>query len=179
MILDESGRSQKPSVRRTWAPRGKTPVLKHRFNWKRLAITGALALSPARDRLRFFLSVKPGSVDSLSVVAFVRSLRRHVRGRVLLLWDHLSAHISGQTKTWLRTQRHWLGVEHLPAYAPELNPLEYCWSNLDAHELGNFAPDDLGALKAAVCRGARRIRRNPKLMKGFLKHSPLFQRMSL
>ncbi len=39
---DESGISQHPVVRRTWAPRGQTPILTHTGgNWKRLSVAGA------------------------------------------------------------------------------------------------------------------------------------------
>jgi transposase len=49
-----------------------------------------------------------------------------------LLWDGLPAHRSTAMRAWLNTQRHWLVVEHLPAYAPELNPTEGLWSSLKA-----------------------------------------------
>ena len=35
-----------PSVRATWAPKGQTPVLHHRFNWKRLSMSAALCFRP-------------------------------------------------------------------------------------------------------------------------------------
>mgnify|MGYP001035698352 CR=1 FL=1 len=54
--LDESGFSQRPSVQRTWAPRGCTPILKTPFNWKRLSVLGALAVAPDLGRVRVFLS---------------------------------------------------------------------------------------------------------------------------
>src|SRR5437763_2747594 len=46
VVEDESGVSLLPSVRATWAPRGHTPVLNHRFNWKRVSLAGALAYEP-------------------------------------------------------------------------------------------------------------------------------------
>jgi transposase len=41
-------------------------------------------------------------------------------------------------RAWLNTQRSWLVVERLPAYAPELNPVEGLWSNLKSVELANL-----------------------------------------
>jgi transposase len=41
-----------------------------------------------------------------------------------LLWDGLPAHRSRAMRAWLATQRSWLVVERLPAYATELNPTE-------------------------------------------------------
>jgi len=61
LFQDESGISERPSVRRTWAPKGETPVLIHAFNWKKMSISAALAYrwdgkrarQVSRDRPRF------------------------------------------------------------------------------------------------------------------------------
>ena len=92
VFVDESGFSQRPSVRRTWAPRGQTPVLREHFNWKRLSASGAIAWRPDQPRTRLFLSLRPGAIASEQVVDFLGQLRRHVRGKVVLLWDGLPAH---------------------------------------------------------------------------------------
>jgi transposase len=55
--------------------------------------------------------------------------------KAALLWDGLSAHPSTAMRAWLNPQRSWLVVERLPAYAPELNPVEGLWSSLKAVEL--------------------------------------------
>jgi transposase len=55
-----------------------------------------------------------------------------------LLWDGLPSHRSRAMRAWLATQRSWLVVERLPAYAPELNPTEGLWSSLKAAELANL-----------------------------------------
>jgi len=47
--------------------------------------------------------------------------------RVVLIWDGLSSHWSTRMRAYLDSQRDWLTVERLPAYAPELNPVEYLW----------------------------------------------------
>ncbi len=172
--LDESGFSQRPSIVRTWAPRGQTPILRMHFNWERLAVIGALAVAPDLSRVRTFLSFKPGGMDGSTVIAFLRSLRRHVHAPVLLVWDRLPAHIKRSTQDWIAGQRHWVELEWLPPYAPELNPVESLWAHLDATHLANFAPDDLAELKAQVRRGVRRVRRTDDLAFAFLKHSGLY-----
>ncbi len=159
---------------RTWAPRGQTPILRLNFNWKRLAAIGALAVAPDLSRVRTFLSFKPGSVDGPAVVAFLRSLRRHLRAPVLLVWDRLPAHVKHTTQDWIATQRHWLQIEWLPPYAPELNPVEYLWGHLEATDLANFAPDYVAEVEAQVRRGIRRVRRRDDLAFAFLKHSGLY-----
>jgi transposase len=43
-------------------------------------------------------------------------------------------------KAYLASQRSWLVVERLPAYAPELNPAEKLWANLKGGELAEPPP---------------------------------------
>jgi transposase len=51
----------------------------------------------------------------------------YVGQRVVLIWDGLSAHWSTKMRAFLDSQRDWLTAERLPAYAPELNAVEYLW----------------------------------------------------
>lgn len=179
VFWDEAGFSQRPSVRRTWAPKGRTPVLRQPFNWKRLSAIGVVSYAPRRGRMGMLFSLRPGNVGSDWVISIVRCLRRHIRGAVVLLWDGLPAHRSTPTVEFLRTQGSWLQVEPLPAYAPELNPVEPMWANLSARELANLCPETLGELEHHVRRGVRRIRRDSSLALAFLKHSGLFPELSL
>jgi transposase len=171
--LDESGFSERPNVRRTWSPKGKTPLLRTPFNWKRMSAIGAIALSPDRRRVRTFLHLHPGPIRAPQVVAFLRSLRRHLPGKVLLVWDRLGAHRSRLVKDYLAGQQRWLEVEWLPAYAPELNPVEYLWHHLKSGSSAHFCADGLSDLSAQVKRRLRRVRRSD-LAWSFLKHSGLY-----
>ncbi len=70
IFQDESGVSQRPPVRRTWAPRGQTPVLIHAFNWKKLSISVALAFRWDGRRTRLFFQTRPDSYNTESLIAF-------------------------------------------------------------------------------------------------------------
>jgi putative transposase len=76
-------------------------------------------------------------------------------------------------KHYLESQRHWLTVETLPGYAPDLNPVETLWGNLEGQELANRWTEDLAELDIAICNGMKRIRRARQLPLAFLKHSGL------
>jgi transposase len=172
--LDESGFSEKPSVRRTWSPKGQTPVLRAPVNWQQLSAIGALALSPDRSQVRTFLSLHPAPIRAPQVIGFLRSLPRHLRAKVLLVWDRLSAHRAGLTRDWIASQRHWLQLEWLPAYAPELNPVENLWAYLKAGHSANFCALDLADLALHVGRRVRRVRTQDHLPWSFLRHSGLY-----
>ena len=90
MFEDESGVSLLPSVRATWAPRGQTPVLRHRFNWKRLSLAAALVYEPDGSDAHLIFQLRPGAYNGETLIEFLSDLHRCERGRkVLLLWDGL------------------------------------------------------------------------------------------
>jgi len=172
---DESGVSQQPVVRRTWAPRGETPVLIHTGgHWKRLSIAGALAFRWDGRRTRFFFQTRAGTYTDLALITFLRALKRHFpRQRIVLIWDGLGGHKSRGMARYLAGQRAWLTVEPLPAYAPELNPIEQVWGNVKTRELANVCAPDLAALRPPLRAGFARVRRQPQLAFAFLQHAGL------
>jgi hypothetical protein len=89
------------------------------------------------------------------------------------LWDGLPAHRSNAMRAWLATQRAWLVAERLPAYAPELNPVEGLWSSLKAVELANLAAPTLAEVMEQAHRGVERVRGTPHLAYSFLRHAGL------
>ena len=174
LFQDESGVSERPSIRRTWAPKGETPVLIHSFNWKKLSISAALAYRWDGCRSRLFFQTRPGSYETNSLIAFIKALRRELRGqKAILIWDGLPAHKSRIMKDYIQTQKHWLTVESLPGYAPDLNPVETLWGNIKGQELANRCADNLDELDVAISNGMKRIRRSCRLPFSFLKHSGL------
>lgn len=174
IFQDESGVSQRPPVRRTWAPRGETPVLIHAFNWKKLSVSVALAFHWSGRRARLFFQTRPDSYNTASLIAFLRDLKREFRGRrVILVWDGLPAHKSREMAAFLRTQHAWLSIERLPGYAPELNPVEQLWGNVKGQELANQCAHNLKEVAVALRQGMARVRRRPSLAFSFLKHAGL------
>jgi len=161
-------------VRATWAPRGQTPVLRHRFSWTRMSMSGALAYRPDRSEAVFVFQVKDGSYTTASLIEFLTDLHGHLDGQpVTLIWDGLSAHRSVAMKAWLATQRHWLTVERLPGYAHDLNPMEMVWGNVKATELANLCPEDIDEAQSAAQAGLHRVGSSYQLCFNFLDHTGL------
>jgi len=142
VFWDESGASLLPVVRRTWAPRGVTPVIRHHFKWKRVSMAAGLCYGSRGGGAQLAFHHQVGAYDTDTLIGALEGLRRLLGGqKATLLWDGLPAHRSHAMGAWLRRQRAWLVVEPLPAYAPELNPVEPLWSNLKGVELANLAGD--------------------------------------
>jgi transposase len=91
----------------------------------------------------------------------------------VLIWDGLSAHWSIRMRAWLDSQRDWLRAERLPAYAPELNPVEGLWANLKDLELANLPTTTLPEVADATEQGIQRVCKHDSLVVGFLAHTGL------
>jgi hypothetical protein len=113
--------------------------------------------------------IQPGSYDTDSLIVALSELRRFLAGeKATLVWDGLPAHRCRKMHEWLNQQRCWLVIERLPAYAPDLNPVEGLWSNLKGIQLANLVTEHLSDLVTAARAGIDRIRRIPNLSYGFL-----------
>jgi transposase len=139
-----------------------------------MSMAGVLAYRPDRSRAKLIFQTRSGSYNTASLIEFLTQLRRHLRGKpVILIWDRLSAHRSKDMKAWLDTQRHWLRVEPLPGYAHDLNPIELVWGNLKATELANLCPDTIDEADTAAHAGLCRIGSSYQLCFNFLDHTGL------
>lgn len=167
-----------PVVRRSWAPRGHTPVLLQRTrSHQKVSALAALAVSPTRDRVHLYFRLHPGrNVRTAEVVEFLRILHRHVRGGLIVIWDRLQAHRSKKVRALLDATPG-LHAEFLPPYAPELNPVEYLWSFLKYHPLANVAFFELDEITTVTRTHARAVQRDEGLLRSFLAHSPLSLRL--
>ena len=118
--------------------------------------------------------VTAGNYDTDTLIEVLGELRRFLGGeKATLLWDGLPAHRSKAMRAWLATQRSWLVVEQLPAYAPDLNPVEGLWSSLKAVELANLISTSLAEVIDQAHRGIDRVRRTPHLAYSFLRQTGL------
>jgi len=153
--------SQRPHRCRTWAPRGQTPILEFNFNWKSLSAVAGLTF------LSFYFRLYAGAVKSPQVIDFLQALVQHIRKPLLLVWDRLPAHRSRLVRDYIDQLDGRIQVEYLPAYAPELNPVEYIWGYWKQHELPNVCPTDYWQLSEAARCTLRRMRRRHRLITAF------------
>jgi len=161
--MDESGFMLQPVVRRTWAPRGQTPV---QYSWDRhdrLSAIAAITLAPRRRRFCLHFQLQHHNIHFDDVMAFIARLHRQLRRPFLLLLDRYSAHRKA-VRLLQATRPEWFEVEWLPAYAPELNPVEMVWNRTKYADLANFLPFDVDELDRAVVASLGETRRKGHLM---------------
>ena len=166
--------SERPFIQTTWAPKGRTPVIASTGSWKTMSLSGIITATALGNRPKFFLRSIPGSMKAKDVMQFIKELKKHLSGKKLLLfWDGLPAHRAKIVQHYLKKQKCWLRAERFPAYAPELNPIEYLWASMKRKDLANHPPSGLTHLKLAIGKSRRRLS-NSALLRGFLRASRLY-----
>lgn len=171
-FIDESGISERPTVRRTWAPKGQTPVIASSGGWHVRSVIGAIVCDANGQRPKLYLSIVAGAVHKEDDARFLKSLRRHERGRLILVWDNLASHKAKVVREAAK-EKH-LHLAYFPPYAPELNPVEYVWAIAKNRDLANLSPEGLAKLDRHIRRMKRRLQRRADILIGCLKKSGLF-----
>jgi transposase len=169
LFIDESGFYPLPSVVRTSAPVGQTPIL--REWWPRDHLSAISAIPPEG---KLYFHCQDRALDSVDVVAFLEHLLREVSGRMVIIWDGAPIHRSHVTQECLANgaaQR--MHLERLPAYAPELNPGEGLWQQLKGVELRNLCCVNLPHLRRELRNAVKRVRRKARILKGCFKGAGL------
>ena len=143
-------------------------MLQYHFNWKTISVAAGMTL------WNFYFQIFEKAVGKEEVVQFLTHLLGHLNRPLLIIWDRLPAHRSHLVAEFVSSLQGWIAIEYLPAYAPELNPVEYLWGHWKHHELPNVCPADLWQLSAGARRTLRRLRRRPRLITAFWKQSSLW-----
>jgi len=170
VFIDESGFRLLPMVVRTWAVRGQTPTLRAPLSWGHLAVIGALT-----DEGKLYTQVQRRGFRATDIIRFLRYLLRCLPGKLLLIWDGLPAHRSKRVKAFVAQESNArLEVWALPAYAPDLNPIEGVWSYLKCVMLPNLCAPTLNQLNQHLRRSLRLLRTQPSLLATYLRQPAIY-----
>lgn len=161
-----------PVVRRTWAPRGKTPIQHSWDRRDRLSAISAISVSPIYRRMGLYFRLSDHNVTVDQTEFFIAALLDHFPKGIILVWDRWMVHRSAARRLVGRFKKR-ITIEWLPAYAPDLNPDEQVWNRAKYVDLANFIPDDAQHLAKAVRRSLRKSRSQQPLLRSFFKHAKL------
>lgn len=140
--------------------------------YDRLSVISALVVSPSRQRISVPFQIFDHNIRTAEVVALVKQLRRQFRRPLIIIWDRWSVHRSAARQLQASCVKH-VDFEWLPAYAPELNPVEARWSYTKFSDLCNFVPDDTPHLQQSVQCSLKRQSKNHSLKRSFFKTARL------
>ena len=161
-LTDEAGQGLRPPVARTWGRRGYTPVVRVSGRGSgRISVTG-LACVKAGQPGRFFrrmrgCELRPGTRRAMTeadYAALITAAHRYLNAPVIVIWDNLNTHLSRKMRAFTAGRPDWLTVIQLPAYAPDLNPVEGAWSVMKSG-LGNLVAGTTDQLAAVMRQPAR------------------------
>ena len=157
-----------PVVRRTWAPRGQTPILVENRNWDKLSVIGAITTQPG-----LYFEIIEGAFKGPRVLCFLVDLLTEITGDILLVWDNAAIHKTGEIKDFLARPdvAGRLEVMPLPSYAPKLNPEELINAHIKAQRLASFAPETAGELRKTAGKELRRAACKSNLLTNILASS--------
>jgi transposase len=175
VLLDESGFQLTPSVRRTLAPRGETPVLEAWDRRDRFSAISAVTLSPllARPGLYFELLPLNHNAKAEDVVEFLRALRRQLRGPFTVVWDRHRIHSRSKAVKAFLAEHPEVVAEELPAYCPQMNPAEWVWGWAKYGRLANLAARDAAELEGWVTDALIDLKFRPDLLNSFIGDADL------
>jgi transposase len=174
VFLDESGYFLTPTVRRTWAPRGQTPILDAWDRRDRVSAISSISVSP-RNRclnLQFHLLPDNTNVHGEDIVAYLRELKLHLGGPMTIIWDSGKPHRAKVVQLFLAAHPE-IAIESLPFYAPELNPDELVWAWTKYGRLGNLAAQHTDWLRDYITKELQYVRAHPDLLDSFIERTNL------
>jgi transposase len=175
VFLDESGYQLTPSVRRTLAPRGRTPILEAWDRRDRLSAISCITVSPERHRLNLYFQLLPKNqnVHAEDSVAYLRLLKESLPGPLTLIWDRNQIHSKAKLVRAYLAEHPELVAEDFPGYTPELNPDEHVWGWTKYGRLSNLAAPNTDDLWDVVVEQLVELKYRHPLLASFIRKTRL------
>jgi transposase len=175
VFLDESGFMLTPTVRRTWAPQGETPLLSCWDRRDRLSSISCITVSPKRAKLNFYFTLLPDNtnVTAERIVDFLRQLKSQLGGPFTVIWDGSRIHSRARLVKAYLAKHPEIVAETLPGYAPELNPDEGVWGWMKYSQLANLAASNTLELRDRIETEFAVLRAEPQLLNSFIQEADL------
>ena len=165
VFCDQSGFYLLPMVVCTYAPIGKTPILKENLTRDHLSAMSGITLEG-----KLYMTEQERAFKGKDMVRFLKHLMRQIPGKLLVIWDGSPIHRGGAVKDFLASGASWrLNLEQLPGYAPDLNPDEGVWKHLKCVELKNLCCQSLAELKVELRKAKERLRHKRDVILGCIR----------
>ena len=160
---DEAGVSVNAVMGKTWAPKGKTPIVK--LSGNRGGISVSSAISPAG---RLLFRVEKDTVNSTTFIDFLDKIRKHHKNRkIIVIADRAPVHIAGKVNDYVEKNKRSFALYYLPPYSPELNPDESVWAYLKKNKLKAHQAKSKKELKEITISAMKSIQKRPELLGSF------------
>jgi transposase len=169
ILADESGFYLLPGMVKTYAPEGRTPVLRAKLTRDHISVIGGMT-----PRGKVYTLIRQESLNGLHCIEFLKHLLSVTGRRLLVVWDGSPIHRRVAVKEFVGETGGRVLLEYLPGYAPDLNPWdEGGWHHLKNVELGNVVCRDLEELDHEFHLAVERLRQKPHLIRSFFEQAEL------
>ena len=165
---DETGVSNQDQIGRSYAPKGRTPVVARPATRIARSMTAAVS---NRGLMRFMLY--EGALNAAGFIAFLRRLVRDAGRKVFLIVDNLKVHKAGKVQAWVASHAHEIELFHLPSYAPDHNPSEHLNNDLKQQLRQQPQPDTKEELVERTRSVLRVIQRSPERVRAYFRPEPV------
>jgi transposase len=166
---DESGFYLLPGLVRTYAPKGRTPVIREKQTREHLSVMGGMT-----PQGKVYTLVRRKSLNGLHCIELLEHLRAVTGSRILVIWDGSPIHRRVAVKEFVEQSKGKVMVEQLPGYAPDLNPWdEGGWHHLKNVEMRNLVTHDLEELHEQFHLAVDRLRQKPRMVRSFFAQAGL------
>ena len=164
-----------PLLRRSWALRGRPPLLRQKAaHREKVSVAAALWLPPSRGRLHLaYQTLANGYFNNVEVAAFLRGAVEGLPHPLIALWDCGTMHRGEPIRELVGQAQGRLDIEPVPPYSPQLMPVEFLWAWLKYDRLCNFAPRGATHLEQAVVRELEAVTGNQELLRSCFHLSAL------
>ena len=163
---DEMGLRSDHAAGRSFAPKGRTPVVKktgQRF--------GCNLIQAISNRGELAFRVFEGRFTQDVFIDFLNRLLKNAGGRkVHVIVDGHPAHRGRKAARWIADRAELIEVHFLPGYSPELNPAEYLNNDTKHAILAKQRPADKTELVGAARRHLHRRQKQPAVVRSFFRH---------
>ena len=165
---DETGLSNQANCGRSFAPKGKTPVLLRPA--KRVSQS---MISSLTNRGTLRCMVYDGALTAATFLVFLRRLVQGAGRKLFVLVDNLRVHRAKRVSAWVKANAERTELFYLPPYAPEHNPDEFLNNDIKQAMARQPVPRDKAALKAGLTSCMRRLQRRPAKVRAFFQATTL------
>lgn len=162
---DESGVSLTAVLGKTWAKKGKTPIIRVTGNRGGFCVTSAIS-----PKGRMVFRIEKEKVKAQQHIEFLQQLlNNQPRRKIIVIEDRAPAHRAKLVQDFVEQHKRQLAIYRIPPYAPELNPDEHVWEYLKARQLKAHQAQTTKELKKLVKRKMQSIQHTPSLINSFFE----------
>src|SRR5215208_1943922 len=161
---DETGLSNQANYGRSFAPKGRTPIIRRPARRVSQSMISSLT---NRGKLRFM--IYEGALNTAIFLSFLRRLVREAACKLFVVIDNLPVHRARRVTAWVQNHADQIELVYLPPYAPEHNPDEFLNNDLKQAMARRRTPRDKDALKSGLTSYMRSLQQCPAKLRAFFQ----------